>query len=89
MRPKFPSLLIGALLLIAAAILIWPNVSAFFASDACLDAGGSYDYLARRCDHSVSHPFLPFYRTWTFWLSAIATVLGASVLGRAYATHAA
>ena len=89
MRPKFPLLLVGVLLLIAAAILIWPNVSAFFASDACLDSGGSYDYLARQCDRSVSHPFIPFYRTWTFWLSAIAAVLGSLMLGRAYSTHAA
>jgi hypothetical protein len=89
MRPKFPLVLVGALLLIAAAILIWPNVSTFFASDACLDSGGSYDYVAGQCDHSINHPFLPFYRTWTFWLSAIAAGLGSWLLGRAYATHAA
>jgi hypothetical protein len=89
MRPKIPLVLMGSLLLVAAAILIWPNISAFFASDGCLDSGGSYDYLAGRCDYHRNHPFLPFYRTWNFWLSAIAVVLGSIVFGRAYDTREA
>lgn len=27
--------------------------------DACLDAGGSFDYLNRLCDHSTTQPFIP------------------------------
>lgn len=48
-------------LLALAALLIgqataWPIASEFLAVDHCLDAGGSYDYDARRCDFNGSHP---------------------------------
>jgi hypothetical protein len=82
MKPKLPLTVIGALLLISAAILIWPNVSAFFASDGCLDSGGSYDYVASRCDYVQNHPFVPFYRTWSFWLATIAAVMGSLAFAR-------
>ena len=36
-------------LLALAALLAWPAVDEFFAVDACLDSGGSYDYEQRRC----------------------------------------
>ena len=89
MKPKLPLTVIGALLLIAAAILILPNISAFFASDACLDSGGSYDYVAGRCDYVQNHPFVPFYRTWSFWLAAIVAVMGSLAFGRSADARAA
>jgi hypothetical protein len=30
--------------------------------DACLDAGGSYDYIAEACDPVGNHAFVPFGR---------------------------
>ncbi|WP_020679618.1 hypothetical protein [Marinobacterium rhizophilum] len=30
--------------------------------DACLDAGGSYDYVAEACDPVGNHAFVPFSR---------------------------
>jgi hypothetical protein len=32
----------------------------YVAVDRCLDAGGSYDYTAARCDHQRTHTVRPF-----------------------------
>jgi hypothetical protein len=47
------------LILLAAVVitaLAWRPVTTWLAADACLDAGGSYDYTLSRCDHEQSHP---------------------------------
>ena len=68
--------------MIAAAIaLAWPATSEFFAVDACLDAGGSFDSILGICDHKVSHPYVasPAYVQSTFgspWFILIGVVLG-------------
>ncbi len=42
--------IVGAVLLIVAALLTWRIVaSEFWAVDACLDSGGRYDYEASGC----------------------------------------
>jgi hypothetical protein len=45
-------------MLLVAGVLLWLQWQEFWAADACLDSGGSYDYLANVCDQ-VSHPYLP------------------------------
>lgn len=57
-------------LLLAAAVLFWQHISMFIASDGRWDFGGSYDYVTQTCNHAVSYPHIPFYRTWSFWISS-------------------
>ncbi|WP_141400871.1 hypothetical protein [Pseudoxanthomonas wuyuanensis] len=73
---------LGALLLVGGAVLFWPLVSGFFASGTCVSSGGSYDYIGDRCDFSQNHPFIPFYRAWSFWLAVAASVGGFYAVGR-------
>ncbi len=89
MRLRISWLLLGVFLLAVAAALVWPLVSAFFASDACLDSGGSYDYLVGRCDFTQNHPFIPFYSTWSFWLAMVASLTGFWAIGCKSVPHAA
>ncbi|WP_417225899.1 hypothetical protein [Amphritea sp.] len=52
---------LGLLLLILPGVVLmgvfWSELSEV---NACLSAGGSYDYLAAVCDMSHQHPFVPF-----------------------------
>lgn len=77
----------GAILFAVGVLLFGSLVWTFFASGECVSAGGSYDYSAGRCDRVASHPFLPFYRDWTFWLAAAACVVGCLIIGRATDGH--
>lgn len=51
---------VGLILLIVPSLLL---MLVFFldqsAVDACLDQGGSYDYLKEQCDMENTHPFVP------------------------------
>jgi hypothetical protein len=71
-------MLIAALLLLA--FVVWQ----FFAVDACLDAGGSFNYLARQCDMAVSHPNPGFWRSLGLPLvgALITAVIGVTLLMR-------
>ncbi|MDR2637431.1 MAG: hypothetical protein LBB55_03755 [Zoogloeaceae bacterium] len=77
---------IGVALLAAAVLLSWRHLSMFLASDDCLDSGGSYDYAMRACDYvmsyAASHPHIPFYRAWSFWLGVISSLAGLWAIGR-------
>jgi ABC-type dipeptide/oligopeptide/nickel transport system permease component len=78
------STVVGAALLSAgvlvAAFVIWQ----FFAVDRCLDAGGSFNYEARECDMTVSHPFPGFWRAFVLPLvvAAISAVIGIALIAR-------
>lgn len=57
------------------------------ALDSCLDAGGSYDYAAARCDHERNHTASPFAERPRAWLlgTGIAVLLfsaGAAISAR-------
>lgn len=69
--------LAGLALLAASACFIGPPLSLFLASDACLGAGGSYDFAGLRCDFQRSHPYAPFALP-PFQVAALGTVLGAA-----------
>jgi len=71
--------------LLLAASLVWT----FFVSGDCVSSGGSYDYSAGRCDQAINHPFVPFYRTWTFWLASAACIGGCLVAWRGTRGHEA
>ena len=52
-----------ALILLGTALLVWSGASYIrevVALDVCLDAGGSYDYVESRCDHTRSHPSMGY-----------------------------
>lgn len=52
-------LIAGAIGFLAAGfLLVHPVVAEFAAVDACLDAGGSYDYVRSTCDYSQNHPLI-------------------------------
>ncbi len=56
---RYVGLTVGTILVLVAAYLVWQPVSHFFAVDACLDQGGSFDYVAGACDFERSHPYSP------------------------------
>ena len=82
MRPQHSWILVGIGLLVVTAVLASSLVFSFFASSECVSSGGSYDYLANRCDFSQNHAFIPFYRTWSFWLAAVFCAAGLWAVGR-------
>jgi hypothetical protein len=47
---------LGCFLLLLGAGLVAFEAAAFLAVDACLDAGGSFNYQLALCDFSRSHP---------------------------------
>jgi hypothetical protein len=50
------------------------------AIDRCLDAGGSFDYAAMRCDHQTNHAAVPFTdRHRTLVLATWGTLAGLAV----------
>lgn len=53
-----------AVLALLVAGALWPVASTYVrdwtAVDACLDAGGSFDYQRVRCDPAGSYPYVPF-----------------------------
>lgn len=48
---------LGVLLMVP---LVYSCASESLRVDACLDAGGSFDYARDRCDHESGHPHEPF-----------------------------
>jgi hypothetical protein len=51
------------LLVLGGALAVWPAVDyvrEFAAVDACLDAGGSFDYAHSRCDRVETHQFVAY-----------------------------
>jgi hypothetical protein len=68
--------IVGLLLLATALGLLWPSMSGFFAVDACLDRGGSYNYSIDACDYEVSHPYAPVSRTPYLWAALVAAAAG-------------
>ena len=56
-----PRIFVGTAAAILAAALVWPLASEFMAVDACLDSGGSYDYVLSTCDLQRDHPHLQLF----------------------------
>lgn len=53
--------LVSLLLVLAAWLVVATlGVRESLAADACLDSGGSFNYLSMRCDKTQSHPVVPF-----------------------------
>jgi hypothetical protein len=68
-QPSQPSKLqvaIAWLQLGLALYFVWQVVSHLASVDACLDHGGSFDYLAGECSMLESLPFVPLHRTHGF-----------------------
>jgi len=71
----------GVTLLIGVAALIWPQLSLFLASDACMAAGGSFDFSQVHCDFGQNHAYVVF-DLWPFWVAFAGGCLGVVLAGR-------
>lgn len=75
----------GAVMLLFAAwlavLVIW--VRDALAADACLDSGGSFDYIHTRCDTARNHPFVPFIvrHPYAIGIAGALTVLLPAIAG--------
>lgn len=81
MKRALFQLFAGAILLAGTAILIWPDLSLFLASDACVGAGGSFDFPRVRCDFQQGHPSATF-DLWPFWAAFTGVLAGIVLSGR-------
>jgi hypothetical protein len=63
------------LVMLALLPLAYLSLREGFAVDRCLDAGGSYDYRARRCDMAAAHEFEPFVQRNSVLLGAVVVAL--------------
>ena len=82
--PRSRSKVIGIALLLLAAIVAWPAASEFVAVDACLDAGGSFNYVVGACDFQQSHPYAPFvgHSPWLLLVAGAVAIGGLFALAR-------
>ncbi len=62
-------------------IASWYFLRDYFAPDACLDFGGSFDYINWKCNYDVTLKYIeiPFYKIKTFWLVPFSLVFSLSV----------
>jgi hypothetical protein len=64
-------------------LLIHSFISEYRASDACLDAGGSFNYEALECDRQSTHTFVPFVeRHASTWLFVVASSVLVALTGQ-------
>jgi hypothetical protein len=81
------SALLGVLLLSVAAYALAPILGELRVVDACLDGGGSFDYLASKCSSVVTHPHIPFLQRRGFQLVAGALFASGGVCALAGAVR--
>jgi hypothetical protein len=76
------SSVVGALMLIAAVLLLVLLGWQFLAVETCISVGGSYHYPARTCDMTSKHSFPGFWRAVGLPLvgAAIAAASGIRVM---------
>jgi hypothetical protein len=63
-----------------AALSLWPLIGHMLAVNACLDAGGSYDFVQGFCSTNESPPYIPTYRTHGLFMVIAGTCTGLAVL---------
>jgi len=75
-------LLINLFILMPALLLVVTYAKEFISVDKCLDAGGSYNYMAGECDIVSSHPVIPFNERHSFLYMAgiLSGITGAAGL---------
>ena len=64
------SALIRALIFLPSLVSLWHFIGQFFAPDACLDRGGSFNYSSWECSFTDDYPYIatPFFKLGSFWL---------------------
>lgn len=69
-------------LLFGGFVVGWPATAEFLAIDACLDAGGSFNYAQSVCDFRTSHPYSPtiLRSPWLILLGGAMFVSGAAAI---------
>ena len=75
-------LLINLFILMPAFLLVVAYAKEFISVDKCLDAGGSYNYMAGECDIVSSQPVIPFNERHSFLYMAgiLSGITGAAGL---------
>lgn len=67
-------------------IAAWCFLRQWWAPDACLDFGGSFDYVTWQCSHSKNHPYIevPPYSYGSLWalIACVTFAVTASVVLR-------
>ena len=74
----------GLLALVGLAVLLFvavPYAREFIQVDACLNGGGSYNYLAGTCDQSRTHPYSPYAQRHPRAASLALLGLGLTIAG--------
>ena len=71
--------IVGVALMLVAVGVIWSPLATFFAVDSCLDAGGSFDYVARVCDFEQTHTYAPTNNAARFSFGVALALSGVAV----------
>jgi uncharacterized membrane protein YfcA len=57
------------LLMVPCVLLVGSYIMELSTVNACLDQGGSFDYLKQLCSFDQEHPFIPFSRRHGVWVN--------------------
>jgi hypothetical protein len=71
----------GVVLLVGATAFLWPGLSLFLATDACMATGGSFDFAQLRCDFQQGHAYVTF-ELWPFCVALAGGGLGVALASR-------
>jgi hypothetical protein len=80
MAPPWVFRVSGIASLFLSAWLCWHFIAEASALDACLDHGGSFDYVAGSCDHETTHPSVSFFGRHGFRVVAVVLLTGGGIL---------
>lgn len=73
----------GLLMLALAGACLGQLAALLVASDSCLDAGGSFNYLSNLCDLKNPQPPMDLSGDWRLWLGIPSLLTGVLMLWRA------
>jgi hypothetical protein len=72
---------LGIALILGAVAVVWSPLRTFLAVDACLDTGGSFDYVKGMCDYARSHPYLAQGNAVRVAVAVLLAAAGAAAIG--------
>jgi hypothetical protein len=81
MKISVPPSIIKWLIVLPSLVALWFFIRQFFAPDACLDLGGSFNYAQWACSYTEDHAYVdtPFYFLGSFWVFAFSSIVSALV----------
>jgi hypothetical protein len=79
---------VGGIAAVSAVALLSPLAAEFFAVDACLDGGGSFDYVRSVCDRVANHSYVPVFARQGFRIAgSVALVIFGVLAAAPWASH--